>query len=92
MASDLIEELLREFEKDYNKFVETGDLAFLQEEYNQMLVNIKAEVRVLAPGNEYVAKAHGINQFGELMVEKADGSMENVFAGEVSVRGVLGYI
>ena len=57
-----------------------------------MLVNYHREVRVLDPGNEYTAFAHGINDMGELLVEKADGSMEAVYAGEVSVRGIYGYI
>ena len=27
-----------------------------------------------------------------LIVEKEDGSVENVYAGEVSVRGIYGYV
>ena len=58
----LMEALLERFEKDYNRFAKMGDLTFLQEEYNQMLVNCNAEVRVLEPGNEYMARALGINE------------------------------
>ena len=49
-------------------------------------------MRVLDPKGEYTAKALGINENGLLMVERADGKLEAVYAGEVSVRGIYGYI
>ena len=88
----LMKDILERFTKDYARFVEEGNLTFLRDEYNQMLVNYHNEVRVLEPGNEYTAYAHGINDMGELLVEKADGSLEAVYAGEVSVRGIYGYV
>ncbi len=88
----LIEDILNTFAVDYEHFLKEESLGFLKDEYNQMLVNYHKEVRVLDPGNEYTAFAHGINNMGELLVEKADGSMEAVYAGEVSVRGIYGYV
>ena len=32
------------------------------------------------------------NDKGELVVEYLDGSIENIFSGEVSIRGLNGYI
>ena len=29
---------------------------------------------------------------GELLVERPDGTVEEVYAGEVSVRGIYGYV
>ena len=60
--------------------------------YNTLLVNREVAVRVLDPRGEYEGIAHGINEKGELIVEKEDGSVENVYAGEVSVRGIYGYV
>jgi len=88
----LLREILAEFENQYEQFIKIQDLSFIQEEYNQVLVNKDKEVLVLEPGNEYQAKALGINSRGELLVEKKDGSQEAVFAGEVSVRGIYGYV
>lgn len=88
----LIEEIVTVFTEDYQKFLSAEDLTFLKDEYNGMLVNCGNVVRVLEPGNEYEAAALGINEKGELLVRKADGSEEAVFAGEVSVRGVYGYV
>jgi BirA family biotin operon repressor/biotin-[acetyl-CoA-carboxylase] ligase len=76
----------------YDRFAEAGDLEFLQDAYNAILVNKNREVRILEPENEYTAYAYGINQNGELVVRLEDGTERNVYAGEVSVRGLYGYI
>ena len=88
----LLHQILKEFEKQYGLFLEKQNLEFLQNEYNQILVNQGKEVRVLEPGHEYQGTALGINQSGELLVEREDGTIEAVFAGEVSVRGLYGYV
>ena len=91
-CGDLLDWILIEFDKHYQTFLEHQDLEFLQEEYNTLLINRDREVMVLEPGKEYLAKAIGINKLGELLVQKEDGSTETVFAGEVSVRGICGYV
>ena len=91
-CGELLQLILKEFDKQYQRFLENQNLEFLQEDYNAMLINRGREVMVLEPGKEYLAKALGINKFGELLVQKEDGSTEAVFAGEVSVRGIYGYV
>ena len=49
-------------------------------------------MRVLDPKGEFCGTARGINEAGELLVEKEDGELARVYAGEVSVRGVYGYV
>ena len=90
--SELIAAVMKSFEKCYEIFIETEDLSGLQELYNSMLVNKDREVKVLEPGNEYKAHAIGINQTGELIVRTPDGKEKEIYAGEVSVRGVYGYV
>ena len=60
--------------------------------YNKLLLNRGEKVRVLEPGHEYEAMALGINESGELMVRLPGGEEKEVYAGEVSVRGVYGYV
>lgn len=76
----------------YKKFLETGNLINLVDEYNQVLVNRESEIRVLDPKGEYRGIAAGINEKGELLVTKEDGTQVAVYAGEVSVRGIYGYV
>lgn len=90
--AELIGSILRKFEENYEKFCEVEDLSFLVEQYNELLVNKDREVTVLEPGNEYHAVAQGIDEKGELQVIRDDGSKASVFSGEVSVRGIYGYV
>lgn len=90
--AELIACVMQKFEEYYEQFIEKGDLSCIQKAYNDILVNRDREVMVLEPGGGYQAMAIGINENGELLVEKEDGSRETVFAGEVSVRGVYGYV
>ena len=88
----IISSVLGEFLKYYDGFLRAGDLSYLQETYNTLLVNRDADVLIHEPGNEYRAHAVGINEQGELEVELLDGTRQNIYAGEVSVRGVYGYV
>lgn len=88
----LYEDIIDVFEHFYEAFEREQDLSFIQEEYNSLLVNCQRQVRVLEPGNEYSAYALGINHKGELQVRTETGEEKTVFAGEVSVRGIYGYI
>lgn len=90
--AELTAEILGELERLYEVFLRTEDLSALRQRYNELCVNRGHEIRVLEPGNEYTGTTDGINEAGELVVRKADGSVARVYAGEVSVRGLYGYI
>ena len=88
----LIVNVMKAFEARYKVFCGSRSLSGLVEEYNGMLVNKNREVRVLDPKGEFRGVSRGINEKGELLVELEDGSVTAVYAGEVSVRGVYGYV
>ena len=73
--------------RHYEIFLQTHDLKGLRDSYAKLLVNRDREVCVLDPKGEFRGTARGINDQGELLVERQDGSIEEVYAGEVSVRG-----
>lgn len=83
---------LKEFEELYEEFSETGSLAFVREEYEELLVNKGRKVCVLEPGKEWTGEALGITDTGELIVKNEAGEFCEVASGEVSVRGVYGYV
>lgn len=92
LRAELIALCMEYFEKYYEQFEKTEDLRELKEEYEKLLVNKGNQVCVLEPGREHTGTALGINDRGELLVELPDGQVEEVYAGEVSVRGVYGYV
>ena len=89
---ELIAAIMEHFEKAYEAVCEAGSREPIMEDYNRLLVNCGRRVRVLEPEHEYDALALGIDKTGELQVECEDGSRKSVFAGEVSVRGIYGYV
>ncbi len=87
----LIVNSMKAFEEYYDGFRCASDLSGVLEEYNALLVNRGREVRVLDPKGAFCGISRGINAGGELLVEREDGLLTCVYAGEVSVRGINGY-
>ena len=79
------------FAKYYDTFVKTQNLAGLKEDYNSMLVNKGGDVKAIYADKEIVGKALGINDEGELII-KTDEGEKIIRTGEVSVRGLYGYV
>lgn len=87
----LIEKIWEEFEDYFELYEKTQDLSSLVKEYDSYLVNRGQKVRVLDPKEPYEGKAMGITDRGELIVDTWE-ARRLVSAGEVSVRGVYGYV
>lgn len=90
--AQLINQILLKFEEEYDIFMKSQNLELQTKEYNRLLINYNKEVVIIEPSKEYTGVALGINEKGELLVKKEDGQVCAVYAGEVSVRGVYGYV
>ena len=88
----LVAAVMEGLEEDYGTFLETMDLSGLAGRYESLLVNKDREVRILSAKGDWQGHALGITPTGELIVRRGDGTVEEVFSGEVSVRGVYGYV
>lgn len=98
----LVCKILEIFENDYFKWVEELDESkshysvsispsYLRE-YKSRCVNIGHEVVVHQKDLSYTGVASDITLDGELLVKMPDGEDRVVLSGEVSVRGVNGYV
>ncbi len=90
--SQLLCSVMAFMKKYYEKFLETQDLSLVKEEYNQRLAGLGEQVKILRDKTECIGISRGITKTGQLIVEYSDGSKEEVFSGEVSVRGLYGYV
>ena len=90
--AEIIADVWKSFEKYYDQFLQTENLSLMVESYNQRLVNMGRKVYIEERGSQYEGTACGIDSEGALLVEKTDGTRTAVISGEVSVRGVLGYV
>jgi len=72
--------------------VEKEGLDGILDEYISRSVTIGRMVRVIAPDEEYTAQACGIDETGALLVHDENGNERRVLCGDVSVRGLMGYV
>lgn len=89
--SDIIASVIKHLKKYYDIFLRTEDLSLLKEEYNSLMINTGKRVLVIRGDENYEAVAKSIDNDGELIIER-DGQVMKVMSGEVSVRGVYGYV
>lgn len=89
--AELIEAVWEAFEGYYEIYLATQNLIALRNAYDALLVNKGQRVRVLDPREPYEGVAQGITERGELIVDTWK-SRKLVSSGEVSVRGIYGYV
>ncbi len=94
----IIAEVLEHFEKYYAEFLKSCNMSPFIDIYNEVLADKDEKVYVYKgliedtlPENVITGVARGIDDQGALMVE-VDGQIIKVVSGEVSVRGVYGYV
>lgn len=84
--------VLNHFEQDYQNFCEHQSLCGLKKEYDSLLINNGKDVKIVGIQDEYSGIAQGIDENGRLLVEIPGGIVRKVVSGEVSVRGLYGYV
>lgn len=90
--SQLIATIIEQFEKYYEAFLEKEDISLFLEEYHYFLANYKKRVQIIERNKSYEGIALGVDEKGELLVQLEDGNIKKVVSGEVSVRGIYGYV
>lgn len=88
----LLGNVLNEFEKLYIPFRETGNISQAIEISRENSILIRKEVRIIKGEDERIGRAIDIDDEGRLIVEFENGNTEAIFSGEISVRGINGYI
>ena len=90
--TEIINNVLDSIEKYYNVLINEGNLEKIIEEYKKLCVNIGKEVVTTGAPEVVEGVAIDITEKGELVIQKKDGNTVAVNSGEVSVRGIYGYI
>ncbi len=87
----IIKDILEIFEKYYLMLTQKKGISDIIEGYKQLCVNIGREV--VTTGNPQICgTATGISENGELIITDKSGKNLAVNSGEVSVRGIYGYV
>ena len=87
-----IQTLITEFMHYIERFFQIRDLSFIKKEYENLCLNVKGDIRVVGNKDSYIGIGQGITNQGELIVLTPAGDTMKVNSGEVSVRGIYGYV
>ena len=88
----IIKEFLEEFDKSYALYNQECSFVPFLDRYRENCMTLGKEVKIMTNTDEYVAYAKDILADGSLLVETDTKEEKVIVAGEVSVRGMQGYI
>ncbi|RDY26191.1 biotin--[acetyl-CoA-carboxylase] ligase [Romboutsia weinsteinii] len=89
---DIVRGILSQLEKLYTDYIESNSKEETLKICRQYSAVIGKEVYALKGGDRELVKCLDINEDGNLIVEKEDKSIKEIMSGEISIRGLNGYI
>lgn len=88
----LVADILNNFENLYTELIECNNIDTSIEICKENSILIGKEVRIINRTRESFGKAVGLNSNGELLVQFENGEIKPLISGEISVRGMNGYV
>ena len=89
---ELFSKILNNFESLYDEFKNNGNIISTIDICRKNSLLLGKEVRLINGSKVVTAKALDLDENGELLVEYEDKTKGKVISGEVSVRGLYGYV
>lgn len=89
---DIVKEILCQFEKLYLDYIEKDDKKEVLDICRQYSAIINKEIYVIKNDQKELVDCIGINEEGNLIIKNKYGNLEEIMSGEVSIRGVKGYV
>lgn len=89
---ELVAKILNNFEELYEEFITENSIKTSIELCRRYSILIGRDIKIINRGNETIAEAIGLSDEGKLIVRYENGSTEEIISGEVSVRGLHGYV
>lgn len=89
--SELIAAYLSELEEAVAA-VESGYISGITKPYHDLSCTLGREVQVLSPSETFTGVAQEVDEEGALLVRTQECRIRRVLAGDVSVRGMMGYV
>jgi BirA family biotin operon repressor/biotin-[acetyl-CoA-carboxylase] ligase len=89
---NLLANILNNFERIYKAFIENDDFSEVINICREKSILLGKEVNIISGQKTTRAKAIDIDNEGELVVQYEDETFGKVLSGEVSVRGLYGYV
>ena len=90
--TELVQAIMKHMEDIYTDYIKKGDIGSILDECRKCSATLGRTVKVIGRDREFSGKAVDLDEDGALLVLKEDGEMEKVLSGDVSVRGIGGYV
>lgn len=84
--------IIKYFTQLYEQFTQTESLDFMINAYNQACINIDKHVQVEMNQEQLSGIVDKINAQGALILRLSSGELVEIHSGEVSIRGLYGYV
>lgn len=88
----IIKSFLEHFEQSYREYNTKGSLEDFIDRYKNYCINLNRQVKIIENQQEFTGIVRDIDKEARLIVEKEDGSIISILSGEVSIRGLYGYV
>jgi BirA family biotin operon repressor/biotin-[acetyl-CoA-carboxylase] ligase len=92
VRKELTAAIINNFEHCYKNFIEASSIEGFLKEYKERSALLGREVTASSSFLSLKGKVLDITKEGQLLLQLEDGSMKEIISGEVSVRGLSGYI
>lgn len=89
---EMIRNIIFEFEKLYLDYVENGSKEKTLKICRQYSAVLDKDVYAIKGGERELVRCIEINDEGNLIVKKENGDVKEIMSGEISIRGVKGYV
>lgn len=88
-------ELIAAYLSELEEAVSAAEASYLEgiaQSYHELSCTLGHEVQVLSPAETFTGVAESVDGDGALLVRTGAGEIRRVLAGDVSVRGLMGYV
>jgi len=92
IRQELAAAIINNFENYYEPFTKTGSIKDHIEQYKAKSAVLGSEVMVKSSSFQMKGIVVDITEEGQLLLMQEDGTIKEIISGEVSVRGLKGYI
>lgn len=89
---DMVKTILEQFEELYTNYIDNGSTEEIINICRQYSAVVGKEIYVIKGENKELVKCLDIDENGNLKVINTNGEIVKIMSGEISIRGVQGYI
>lgn len=89
---DIVDKILYEFEKNYIDYIENDNKEHVLNLFRQYSNIINKEIYLIKNDKRELVTCIDINDSGNLIIKDKDNNIREIMSGEVSIRGINGYI